>query len=179
MNNLDQSEIWKPIPGFEHYEISNTGRVKRVKTQTFTSLHVDKDGYQKVALYNPKTKKQNKFFIHRLICISFLPNPDNLPLVDHIDRNRKNNDLSNLRWVGYRENTINSKKGRTNTTSKYKGVYWRTARNCWIARVGYGGKIHSSHHKNEKEAAKAYNQKVKELHGEFAFQNEISDDEDE
>lgn len=48
--------------------------------------------------------------IHRLLAETFIPNPDNLPIVDHIDRNRHNNDISNLRWASYKVNARNSAK---------------------------------------------------------------------
>ena len=66
--------------------------------------------------------KSKLFKLHRLLAILYLPNPDNLPVVDHIDRNRLNNDLSNLRWVTISTNAINCKLRKTNTTG-YRHIY--------------------------------------------------------
>lgn len=50
--------------------------------------------------------------VHRLIALAFHPNPNNLPMVDHIDRNRQNNKPENLRWVTHKENIVNQSKTR-------------------------------------------------------------------
>jgi hypothetical protein len=60
----------------------------------------------KICLHSD-TAKNNKCSIHRLLAIQYIPNPDNLPEVDHIDRNKQNNDLSNLRWVTHATNCNN------------------------------------------------------------------------
>jgi hypothetical protein len=67
-------------------------------------------GYLHITL--TKDKQRHKGRIHRLLAIQYIPNPDNLPEVDHIDRNRSNNDLSNLRWVTHHENMNNIEEGK-------------------------------------------------------------------
>ena len=70
--------------------------------------------------------KQKKMFIHRLLALTYLPNPDNLPEVDHIDRDKTNNHISNLRWVSKVENMQNLKRGKTgelNITIHKSGNY--------------------------------------------------------
>ena len=69
-----------------------------------------------------KDKERYKFYIHRLLAINFIPNPLNRPQVDHIDRNRQNNDLSNLRWVTQAENQANTGV-RINNILREKNIY--------------------------------------------------------
>ena len=106
-------EIWKDISGYEGvYQISNLGRVKSLKNtkgnpkETIKKPMLKENGYLQVDLYK-KTKKK-KFYIHRLVAMAFIPNPDNLPEVDHVDTNRTNNTVENLRWVDKKRNMNNS-----------------------------------------------------------------------
>ena len=81
-------EIWKEIKDYEGlYWISNVGRVKSSK-QMLKPL-INKHGYYVVALY--KDKKRKTALIHRLVAEAFIPNPDNLPQVNHIDEVKVNN----------------------------------------------------------------------------------------
>lgn len=95
------NEEWLPIKGYEGlYEVSSLGRVKSLNyrksgaCKIFTGSH-DKDGYLRTALRNPFRKDVR---IHRLVAEAFIPNPDNLPLVNHIDEDKSNNHVSNLEW---------------------------------------------------------------------------------
>ena len=109
-------EIWLPVcheTFSEHYLVSNKGRVKSlykslgsVKNSSdgneFISLINHSEGYKCVALsHNGMTKR---FFVHRLVAEAFIPNPNNLPQVNHIDGNKQNNCVSNLEWCTAREN---------------------------------------------------------------------------
>lgn len=71
-----------------------------------------KNGYRRVGLI--VDGKHGKFMVHRLLALAFLPNPDNLPSIDHINGNRLDNELSNLKWVSALQNNHNRKaKGFT------------------------------------------------------------------
>lgn len=104
-------EVWKDIKGYEGlYQISNFGRVKslprmmknRKCEEIIKTPSVLPKGYLKVSLCrNGKTKY---CFIHRLVAEAFIPNPDNLPCVNHKDCNTSNNNVHNLEWVTYKEN---------------------------------------------------------------------------
>ena len=105
-------EEWKPIKGFEgYYDISNFGRVRSYRINQFMLKEprimtlTDSYGYDYVHL---KVKEKNKRIrVHRLVAEAFIPNPDNKPVIDHIDRNTKNNNVSNLRWCTQKENCNN------------------------------------------------------------------------
>ena len=108
-------ELWIEIPETEgRYSVSNCGNVRanwidvpqrnlshrmRIERSQQLKPHVHTTGYLRVAL-GRKVQK----YVHRLVASAFHPNPNDLPQVDHIDGNRKNNAASNLRWVSVRDN---------------------------------------------------------------------------
>ena len=94
-------EEWLKIVGFENYKISNLGRLKNSKGETMKPWN-DGRGYFVVKLH--KNKKSFHRKIHRLVAEAFIPNPENKPQVNHIDRDPTNNKLKNLEWVTAKEN---------------------------------------------------------------------------
>ncbi|WP_144028225.1 HNH endonuclease [Paenibacillus ferrarius] len=99
-------------------------------------------------------------------------------VVDHIDGNESNNQKSNLRICTHPENMKNRKKNKTyanrKPTSKYKGVYWYKANQCWLARLNVDNKnVTVGCFSNEIAAASAYNLYAKKYHGEFAKLNDL------
>lgn len=92
--------------------------------------------------------------------------------VDHINGNKLDNRLCNLRFVTRAENNMNRHEKKTGTTSKYKGVCWRHIPKRWKAYIKINKKqIHIGYFGTELEAAKAYDKKAVELFGEFACLN--------
>ena len=99
-------EIWKPIEGYEGlYEVSNTGRVRsldkydsmnRFLRGRILRLFTDGLGYLRAQLYS--NSKRKSFLVHRLVAQAFIPNPDNLPQVNHRDENPSNDNVDNLEW---------------------------------------------------------------------------------
>lgn len=97
-------EIFKDIEGYEgYYQISNLGRVKSLgkgnsnnSKEKILILGKDGGGYAKTTLY--KDGKQKIFKVHRLVAKAFIPNPNNLPCVNHRDENKNNNCVDNLEW---------------------------------------------------------------------------------
>lgn len=110
-------EIWKDVKGYEGlYQISNLGRTKclpkmtwnghkYIKREEVISKISDKNKYKHIALN--KDGKTKSTSVHRLVALHFIPNPHNKPMVDHIDGNKGNNRVDNLRWVTNQENVKN------------------------------------------------------------------------
>ena len=96
-------EIWKEIEGYEDYQVSNMGRVRRkyrkLKGYKYLNPNKTEKGYLYVILYNHRTKKRKKLRVHRLVALAFIENPNNYPEVHHIDHNKENNNVNNLAWV--------------------------------------------------------------------------------
>ena len=87
-------EVWRDIPGYENlYQASNRGRIRSNKTILKQSLV---RGYLAVCLC--KEKKQKNYYVARLVALTFIPNPNNLPQVNHKDEDKTNNSVENLEW---------------------------------------------------------------------------------
>ena len=94
--------MWRDIEDKVNYAVSSNGEVKNKKTGRILKVSTRKDGYCQVML----GRKTIPLYIHRLVAIAFLPNPDNLPQVDHINGNKSDNRLENLRWVNGSDNNL-------------------------------------------------------------------------
>ena len=93
---------WKILKENENYSINEKGEIKNNITKKILSPSINKDsGYYQIDLW--KNNKSRKYTLHRLVASNFIPNLENRPTVDHIDGNRLNNDISNLRWATYSE----------------------------------------------------------------------------
>ncbi|CAL6057100.1 Conserved_hypothetical protein [Hexamita inflata] len=95
-----------PIPGFERYTINEDGEVFDTKDNKQIIQTLDKDGYYRIKLVDQNNKRFNKY-VHRLLAETFIPNPLNLPEVDHILAIKTDNRLTNLRWVSRSDNQKN------------------------------------------------------------------------
>lgn len=98
----------KEIEGFPMYEITEDGRVWSKYRNIYLSPSTYKNGYKRVHLRNNGIQKS--FFIHRLVAQAFLPNPNNLPCVNHKDENPSNNCLDNLEWCTIEYNSNYGKR---------------------------------------------------------------------
>ena len=95
------------IEGYENYLIFEDGVIINTKFSREMKPGLDKDGYYYIVL--SKNNKQKTFKLHRLIALTFIPNTDNKPCIDHINRNKQDNRIENLRWAIKSENRRNTK----------------------------------------------------------------------
>ncbi len=156
--------IWLPIKDYPNYEISICGQVRNVKTNKI--LKPGKcNGYFLVSL--SQNSKSKNFRVHRLVAEHFLPNIDNKKCVDHIDNNRTNNTISNLRWSTFQENNFNQSLSSRNT-SGVKGVTWHKRRLMWEAQIHLNNKkVYLGYYSSIEEASEARRQMSNKLFGEF------------
>lgn len=129
-------EVWKVIPDYPKYQVSNMGRVKR---NNLLVIDYSRNNYGTVTLYSSPNIKQHKT-VHNLVLRTFKPNPRPgfYTIIDHINRNTRDNRLSNLRWSNHILNSYNTnargysyhKKNkffqaaiRINGIKKYLGVF--------------------------------------------------------
>lgn len=123
-------EIWKPVVGYEGlYEVSNTGEVRSLfRYKKLLKPTVARNGYCAVELF--KNKKRKRILVHRLVALAFIPNPDNLPMVNHKDETRDNNCVENLEWctAKYNMNFGTLQRRRCSHTDYKKEIYAENAR---------------------------------------------------
>jgi len=131
------SEQFIIILEYPNYAISTHGDVINIKTGRILKPGTDKDGYYYIILYNNKIKNTKR--IHKLMSNAYLENPENKPCVDHRDRNKKNNNLLNLRYATVSENNKNITIQKNNT-SKCTGVYFDKKSNKWGVQININGK---------------------------------------
>lgn len=133
-------EEWRSIPGYEGlYEVSNLGRVKSLeisyirkngimdhKPEIILSPKNNGTGYFIVCLYKNKIHKY--CLIHRLVALTFIPNPDNLPCVNHKDEDKTNNRVDNLEWCDHKYNSnYNGVLKKRSQRMKENGIYEKIA----------------------------------------------------
>lgn len=98
---------WRTIEGFEDYAVSDTGLVMRIRFKRMGRDNILKPrdngrGYYRVTLM--KDAKPHQLSIHRLVALAFIPNPNNLPFINHKDENPSNNNVDNLEWCDAKYN---------------------------------------------------------------------------
>jgi len=104
------------IQGYENYTISEDGKVYNKKFKRYLKGYKDVEGYLRIFLRNDD--KKQTYRIHRLVALHYIDNPEDKPTVDHKDRDKLNNNVSNLRWATIGEQQRN-KKAFSNTGYKY------------------------------------------------------------
>lgn len=119
-------EIYKDVKGYEGlYQVSNFGQIlslnyNKTGKPKLMKPSKNKDGYLRIFLC--KDGKRKMFFIHRLVAEHFIPNPDNLPEINHKDENKENNSVENLEYCNHEYNcnhgTRNERISKTQTNGK-------------------------------------------------------------
>ena len=169
-------EVWRDIKGYEGlYQVSNLGRVKslsrKVKREansfTMTKNRILKagnngSGYLFVRLC--VNKKIKNYYVHQLVAMAFLGHEPcgHKLVVDHVDNDKTNNKLDNLQLISSRDNVV---KDTIRGASKYVGVSINNSRGKkWVSRIIFNGvSEHLGCYDNELDAAKAYQDRLKEV----------------
>jgi hypothetical protein len=118
---MEANEEWKLIKNYENYEVSSLGNIRNIKTKRILKS-TNQGGYLIVGLC--KNGKGQTIGIHRLVAIAFIENPENKTQVNHKDKNRSNNNVSNLEWNTALENNIHRSENCIQTTNQ-NIVLWR------------------------------------------------------
>lgn len=128
-----------PIDGFPDYLIRENGDVISLKRNGYRFLRHkinNKSGYHQVCLCK---NGKGYLYVHRLVALHFIPNPLGLTEVDHLDKNKNNNHVSNLRWTT-RSNNEKNKSTSSSIQSKYPTVYWHKQCKKWGAYFRMNGR---------------------------------------
>ena len=141
-----QNELWRIDDEHPNYMVSNIGRVMNIKRNKIMKLSENKNGYLQVTLWHNGQGKteQAAYFVAR----AFIPNPMFLPSIDHINRDRLDNRVENLRWASYSQQGAN--RSYPNSCG-VRGVRQRGQK--WRAQIKFNGKICSLGSYNTKEQA--------------------------
>lgn len=111
----------KDIAGYEGlYGITSCGKVWSYRNERFLKPDSDKRGYQRVIL--SKNGKTERFLVHRLVALAYIPNPNNYDTVDHIDGCPAHNYIKNLQWMTLKDNVIKGNKGLKNAVKQIRCI---------------------------------------------------------
>lgn len=140
----------KPIPGFEGlYSAEEDGRIYSHKRNIYLKPALNNKGYYKVNIH--KDRIQNFLYVHRLVALTFIPNPDNKKEIDHIDRDSKNNSINNLKWATRSENNENRGIQRNNKLKEHYILY-NECRDDFKFQITRNGINHQRYFKTLEEA---------------------------
>ncbi|MBO4733962.1 MAG: HNH endonuclease [Clostridia bacterium] len=132
------------------YEINEFGVLRNVKSKKIVYGYTENNGYQRVRIENKCLGGVVRTSIHRLVAEAFIPNPDGLPEVNHIDTNKQNNHVSNLEWIDHsgnmkhayahginceplREHSAATRKKVSNGTTSFDSISDAAK---WLASIG-------------------------------------------
>ena len=149
-------EVFKPVPNYPDYEVSNFGDVKSLKygKERILKPAPNSNGYLQVDLRKKGERKIRK--VHKLVAEAFLDHKPNghILVINHINLNKLDNRLENLEIVTTRENT---NRKHLKSTSKFTGVSWNTCKKKWLAQIYLNRNIKFlGYFKDELKASEAY-----------------------
>ena len=153
------NEIWKEIPLYNNYKVSNLGNVYSKRRNKVLKGGIS-NGYRHVDLYS--NNKRKMFKVHQLVAIAFLKHRlDNNMVVNHKDFNRLNNNVSNLEVITQRQN---ANKKHLKSSSKYTGVHWCKRAKKWASVITTKNKKkHLGYFIDEFDAHIAYETKLQTI----------------
>jgi len=153
---------------YPNYQVSFYGQVKDITTGEILRQRKSGHGYLYVQLFHNEVQKT--VAVHRLVC-GLLPNPESKPQVDHIDQDRTNNNILNLRWVTRQQNSLN-RRTRTDNSSGITGVVFCKRTNKWRANISIDRKLKTvGYYKTIEEATVARRNAEKQHYGEYMNNN--------
>lgn len=117
--------MWKDIPGYPRYMVSDFGEVYSKITKIKLKADISKFGYARVTLYKG-TGEKHKIMVHRLVALAFISNPQNLPQVNHINENRLDNSVENLEWCSASYNINFGNRNKT-VSRKLRAIKEKTS----------------------------------------------------
>lgn len=126
--NYDQAVF---VEGYDNYLLFANGKILNCDSDKWINGTKRKDGYIEVCLY--KDKKRKSFLLHQLIANAFIPNPENKKFIDHINHQKDNNRIENLRWCSSSANNKNQSLSSVNS-SGFRGVSYDKTNNRWCAQ---------------------------------------------
>jgi len=138
MDSTTMDTEWKKLDDYPRYRVYTDGRVYSEKRNRFMKPCDDGQGYLHCTLTNDTNKKKKTMNIHRLVGLVHIPNPDDKEMIDHIDRNKLNNNVANLRWVSRSVNCINR---NVFGTIPYRHIGYDTTRNRFTIRIHRNKKL--------------------------------------
>ena len=169
-----ENEIWKDVKGYEgYYQVSNMGRVKSMRVlktpkngvkcrkNAFLSTKTTHDKqYVLVALCRNGEKKHIQ--VHRLVAEAFIPNPKNLPCVNHKDEDKTNNCVENLEWCSYQYNN-------TYGTMAYRSINHPSTSKCvrQLSKTGEPIATYPSIKEASRKTGISYQVLISYLHGRY------------
>lgn len=118
--------MYKDIPGFTNYQITKDGTIWSKHYKKVLKHKLDRYGYYVINITNDANKRKYPP-VHRLVAMTYIPNPEDKPQINHIDGNKLNNNVSNLEWVSAKENIVHSYSADLN-----KNHFYLTIRDLWL-----------------------------------------------
>ena len=163
-------EQYKTIQDFPTYSVSKTGSIKNNITGRILKQSKGNHGYQVVGLRN---NGQTKIMtVHRIVANRYIANPENKRCIDHIDNDKTNNNINNLRFATHQENNRNAIIRKDNK-SGFKGVHFNQNLNKWTANISIDGiVVHLGCFNNSEDAKNARKMKANEIFGDFCGDDE-------
>jgi len=137
------------VEGYPNYLVYEDGRVFSKTTRKMMKPHMNNAGYWYVGLWRNQKRKQ--FYLHRLIAMVYVPNPENKPEVDHIDKDKSNNCVSNLRWATRSENSQHTGAHHNNKLG-IKNICWNKKQKQYRYQKVFRGDCHDKWFKTLEEA---------------------------
>ena len=135
-------DVFVDIPGYPGYKVNRLGEILGIKGWLLKPATL-KCGYKQVGICLDGNQKNQ--YVHRLVALAFIPNPENLSQIDHIDNNKINNRVDNLLWITQADN-CNRQERRVNAKN------YRPHQGGWRVQYKMEGKSHTKAFRNEDDA---------------------------